>query len=118
MELTGALLNLLAKDPGYLRGLIALKEKLLARPSPLELAHAFKPRQAQVLETVNHVLAHAGKPLRGKEVQAGCEQVLGKPVSLASVIDRLYRHSRKPDSLFVRVGWGTYSARLSLPAET
>ena len=111
-------MNLFVKDAGYVSGLIDLKEKLLARSSPPELGQALKPRQAQVLETVKHVLAHADKPLRAKEVQALCEQLLAKPVSLPSVIDCLYRHSRNPDSLFVKMGWGVYSARQSLPIAT
>ena len=118
VELSGALLNLFERDPDYVPRMIALKEKRLARSSPPECAQALKPRQAQVLETVKHVLAHADKPLRAKEVQDLCEQLLAKPVSLPSVIDCLYRHSRKPDSLFLRVGWGTYSARQSLPIPT
>ena len=118
MELTGALLNLFASDPGHVPRLVALKEKLLARPSRPELTRGLRPRQAQILEPVKHVLADADQPLRAKEVQSLCEQLLAKPVSLPSVIDCLYRHSNKPDSLFVRVGWGTYSARQSLSAQT
>jgi hypothetical protein len=118
VELTGALLNLFARDPGYVPRLIAMKEKLLARSSRPERTLGIRPRQAQVLATVKHVLADADKPLRAKEIQHLCEQLLARPVSLPTVIDCLYRHSNKPDSLFVRVGWGTYSARQSLSAQT
>jgi hypothetical protein len=118
MELTGALLSLFGRDPGYVPRLVALKERLLARGPPPKLTQGTKPRRAQILETVKHVLAHADKPLRAKEVQSLCEQLLAKPVSLPSVIDCLYRHSQKPDSLFVRVGWGRYSPRQSLSTAT
>jgi hypothetical protein len=118
MEPSGALLNLLARDPGYVPRLIALKEKLLARSSRPELTLGLRPRQAPVLETVKDALAHADMPLRAKEIQSLCEQLLAKPVSLPSVIDSLYRHSIKPDSLFVRVGWGRYSARQKSPLAT
>jgi hypothetical protein len=111
-------LNLLARDPGYVPGLVALKEKLLARSSRPELTRGLRPRQAQVLETVERVLADADQPLRAKEVQSLCEQLLAKPVSLPSVIDCLYRHSHEADSLFVRVGWGRYSARQGLSRAT
>jgi hypothetical protein len=118
MELTGALLNLSARDPGHVPRLVALKEKLLARSSRPERTRGLRPRQAQVLETVKHVLVEADETLRAKEVQSLCEQLLARPVSLPSVIDCLYRDSHEPDSLFVRVGWGRYSARQGFSGAT
>ncbi len=112
MELSGALWNLY-KDPGSLPKLLTLKEKLLSRSAqPRSVRQGpLKPRQSQVLETVKHVLAYADKPLRAKDIQAGCEQLLAKPVSLGTINHILYRHTKGSEALIVRVSYGRYGVR-------
>lgn len=113
VELTGALWNLYVKDPGYLPKLLALKEKSLARSQPpRSVRHGpIKPRQTQIVETVKHILTVADKPLRAKEIQATCEQLLARPISLPTIVDILQRHSKGPESMIVRVSYGRYRLR-------
>ena len=109
-------MNLFVKDSGYLPRLVALKEKVLSGSKcPREVAQkSVKPRPVPVLETVKHVLGSADKPMRAKEIQTTCEQLLAKPVSMPSIAHCLYRHSQGPNSLFVKVGRGLYEPRAEL----
>jgi len=112
VELTGALWNLY-KDPGYLKKVLDLKERLLSgskRPKGV-VQEPVKPRPVAVLETVKHVLSLADKPMRAKEIQTACVQLLAKPVKMNSIAHCLYRHSQGQQSMFLKAGWGLYELR-------
>lgn len=111
MELNGASLNPSVKDDllPRLAQLCGKTTSRRVRPLPPTVV---KQRPVYVLETVKHVLGYADKPMRAKEIQATCEQLLGKPVSLPTILDILNRHCQKPDSLLVRPERGRYMLRV------
>lgn len=81
----------------------------MVRPLPPVVV---KQRPIYVLETLKHVLSYTDKPMRAKEIQAICEQLLGKPASLPTILDILNRHCQRPDSLLVRPERGRYMLRV------
>ena len=113
-------MNLLFEYSTSLTRLTELKTKLQGR-SRTAVRHRrgeLKPKSAQVLETVKHVLELSDKPLSPKKVHYLCEELLAHSVSWSSVYDCLQRHSKTKDSLFIHTSYGRYLARKNLTSQS
>jgi hypothetical protein len=104
---TAALSNPFSTDKGRLTRLIELRDEALTRASREPTPAPIRPRVGEILQTVEAILLDAGKPLPVREIHAGCERVLGRPVVYSTVKDTL-RDKRRPKPPFKRVSHGWY----------
>ena len=77
-----------------------------------EPAHHHRLRRpwGEMTKAITTVLGSADE-LRGRDVHAAVELLLGQPVSLSSVKNCLATNSRGADAPFERLGWGRYRLR-------
>ena len=70
------------------------------RPTP--------PKPSPVLDTVRLVLAHAGEPMRARDIHAAAEELLGQPLKWSSVKATLAEHAGTSKRRFDRFSHGRY----------
>jgi hypothetical protein len=105
MELNGALLN----RPLPKEALLA--QGLAAASAPVRAVREVPRRAGAVKDSVIQVLAHAGRPMRAREIHAAAEALAGAPLSWNTVKDYLHKQARCSEGPVRRVCYGVYESR-------